>query len=75
MPSYTIFDGGFGFDHLSLGDDKFTVKGFVLVNNLFDRSYAASAWINPDLVAGVPVYLESGLPRNIVMSLLFGWNL
>ena len=74
VPSYTVTDAGLGFDHLSLGEGKFSLSGFVLINNLFDRTYAASAWINPDLVGGVPVYLEPGLPRNVISSLTFGWN-
>jgi iron complex outermembrane receptor protein len=44
------------------------LNAFVTVNNIANRTYAASAYINPDLVAGVPVYLEPGLPRNVVVS-------
>ncbi len=71
---YTVVDGVFGVDRLALGDDRFTLSTFVAINNIFDRTYAGSAWINPDLVGGVPVYLEAGLPRNVVASLSFGWN-
>lgn len=45
------------------------VQGFLSVNNLFDRSYMESAFLNPDIVGGVPVAFEPGLPRNIVVSL------
>jgi hypothetical protein len=45
------------------------LSGFIGVNNLVDEHYAASAFINPDVVDGVPVYLEPGLPRNYAMGL------
>jgi iron complex outermembrane receptor protein len=45
------------------------IQGFFTVNNLFDRSYLESAFLNPDIVGGVPVAFEPGLPRNIVVSL------
>ncbi|HTK82462.1 MAG TPA: TonB-dependent receptor [Bacteroidota bacterium] len=75
VPSYTVSDLGFGFDKLSLEGGKFSLSGFFLVNNVFDRTYAASAWINPDLVGGVPVFLEPGLPRNFIGAMSLGWNL
>jgi len=48
------------------------LRGFVTVNNVANRNYAASAYINPDYVGGVPVYLEPGLPTNVVVSLAIG---
>jgi len=45
------------------------LQGFFTVNNLFDRSYLESAFLNPDFVNGVPVAFEPGLPRNMVVSL------
>jgi outer membrane receptor protein involved in Fe transport len=45
------------------------LQGFFTVNNLFDRSYLESAFLNPDVVGGVPVAFEPGMPRNIVVSL------
>jgi iron complex outermembrane receptor protein len=44
------------------------VRGFLTVNNLFDRRHIASAFLNPDVVNGVPVAFEPALPRNVVMS-------
>ena len=44
------------------------IRGFVTVNNVANQTYAASAYINPDYVGGVPVYLEPGLPTNVVVS-------
>jgi outer membrane receptor protein involved in Fe transport len=49
--------------------EKIGLDGFLGVNNLTDEKYAASAFINPDVVDGVPIYLEPGLPRNFVMGL------
>ena len=45
------------------------VRGFLAVNNLGDRSYLASAFLNPDVVNNVPVAFEPGLRRNVVVSL------
>ncbi|HMA40879.1 MAG TPA: TonB-dependent receptor [Gemmatimonadales bacterium] len=53
---------------LSLGPGL-GLHAFVTVNNLFDRSYIASAFLNPDVVAGVPVAFEPGLPRNLVVGI------
>jgi outer membrane receptor protein involved in Fe transport len=39
------------------------------VVNLFDRDYVASAFLNPDVVNGVPVAFEPGLPRHVLVSL------
>jgi iron complex outermembrane receptor protein len=53
---------------LSLGPGL-GLHGFVTVNNLFDRAYIASAFLNPDVVAGQPVAFEPGLPRNVVVGI------
>lgn len=47
------------------------VNAFVTVHNLFDRRYIASAFLNPDVVAGEPVAFEPGLPRNVVVGVSF----
>ena len=47
------------------------VHAFVTINNLFDRAYIASAFLNPDVVAGAPVAFEPGLPRNVVVGVSF----
>jgi iron complex outermembrane receptor protein len=44
------------------------IGGFVTVANLFDRDYVASAFLNPDVVNGVPVAFEPGLPRHVLVS-------
>ena len=45
------------------------VRGFLTVDNLFDRHYIASAFLNPDVVNGVPVAYEPGLPRQLRVAL------
>ena len=71
VPSYRIAN-------LSLGTDRpiglgagLGVNAFVTVNNLFDNGYIASAFLNPDVVAGEPVAFEPGLPRNVVVGVSF----
>lgn len=53
-----------------------TLKIFGGVNNLLDRKYASSSFINPLKESGtnLPMYLEPGLPRNFYASLVLGWN-
>ena len=45
------------------------LHGFASVNNVFNRPYVASAFLNPDVVGGQPVTFEPGLPRNFVVGL------
>jgi iron complex outermembrane recepter protein len=74
VPSYNVLNATLGLNkELQLGE-HLTLRGFVSVNNLTDEKYAASAFINPDFVNGVPVYLEPGLPRNVTASLSLGFN-
>jgi outer membrane receptor protein involved in Fe transport len=48
------------------------VRAFVTVENLFDRRYAASAFLNPDRLAGAPLAYEPGLPRSVVVGVTVG---
>ncbi|MFH0734610.1 MAG: TonB-dependent receptor [bacterium] len=72
VPSYNIINATVGTKDLCLIKNYLNVKGFFTVNNLTDQKYVASAFINPDLVNGSPVYIEPGLPQNFVLSLSFG---
>ncbi|RJP73863.1 MAG: hypothetical protein C4539_01100 [Ignavibacteriales bacterium] len=74
VPAYTV-------SNISIGTSKnifitkgVSFKGFISVNNLFDKKYAASAFINPDVVKGEAVYLEPGMPRNITFSVSINFN-
>jgi iron complex outermembrane recepter protein len=70
----------FGIINISVGLNKpwkiaehFAVTGFLTVSNLTDKNYVGSAFINPDIVNKVPVYLEPGMPRNLTASLSFNF--
>ena len=64
----------FGVMNLSLNAGElatfghFALGGFVSVENLFDRKYVGSAYLNPDVVAGVPLFIEPGMPRTVMIS-------
>lgn len=45
------------------------LRGFASINNVFNRPYVASAFLNPDVVGGQPVAFEPGLPRSVVVGL------
>ena len=76
VPSYTTVNASVGFDEVPLVGDRLILRGFFGVQNLGDRRYAASAWINPDLSARrEPVYLEPGMPRNFTGSLALSFRL
>ena len=73
VPAFGIINATIGLNKPIRIADHFSVSGFVTVNNLTDSKYAASAFINPDKLNGVPVYLEPGLPRNFTASLSFNF--
>ena len=75
----TVRVGGFALASVTAGLRRpvglgagLAATGFVTVRNLFDRRYAASAYLNPDVVDGVPVAFEPGLPRQLLVSLTLG---
>ncbi|MEP7383664.1 MAG: TonB-dependent receptor, partial [Gemmatimonadota bacterium] len=69
VPGYAIVGTTLSLDRpISLGGGV-GVRGFLAINNLGDRRYLASAFLNPDLVNGVPVAFEPGLRRSVVLSL------
>jgi outer membrane receptor protein involved in Fe transport len=45
------------------------VTGFVRVENLLDRRYMTSGFLNPDVVSGQFVAYEPGFPRAFIVSL------
>jgi iron complex outermembrane receptor protein len=71
VPSYTTFNAAIGIEKPITITGALAVRGFLTVNNIFDTGYVSSAFINPDIVNGEAVYLEPGLPRNIVLSISF----
>ncbi len=68
VPSFAISGASVGIDEPVRLAGSLSLTGFVTVNNIFDSKYAASSFINPDLLNGEAVFLEPGLPRNIVLS-------
>jgi iron complex outermembrane receptor protein len=69
VPSFRIANLSVGTDSpIGLGA-VLGVNAFVTVNNLFDSRYIASAFLNPEVVAGEPVAFEPGMPRNVVVGL------
>ncbi len=74
VPQYKVFNATVGFAKPYRIAEHFFVSGFAGVNNILNRKYAASAFINPDLDANKkPIFLEPGLPRNYFMALSVGW--
>lgn len=72
VPAFSIINGSLGLSRgINLGSGFF-LKGFLTVNNIAGKEYAASAFINPDYLNGEAVYLEPGLPRHLVFSLTVG---
>jgi iron complex outermembrane receptor protein len=71
VPSYGVLNAAIGVDHCRMGG--WYVSAMFGINNITDQTFAASAWINPTLNAGgKPVFLEPGLPRNVVGSFSLG---
>jgi len=68
VPSYFVFNSTIGINDFISITDKLKIRGFLTINNLFNTKYAASAFINPDIVNNEAIYLEPGLPQNIVIS-------
>jgi iron complex outermembrane receptor protein len=73
VDGYSIASVTVGMDRPVRLSGDLGLRGWVSINNLFDRGYIGSAYLNPDVVNGVPVAYEPGLPRNVVLSLSLGW--
>lgn len=50
----------------------FALKAFITVDNLANKRYVGSAFVNPDVVNGVPVAFEPGSARSFIFSLSLG---
>jgi iron complex outermembrane receptor protein len=72
VPAYTLLNATLAFDDPIAFGRHLGVRGFVSLNNLTDRRYIGSAFLNPDVVAGVPVAFEPGRPREVVVGLTVG---
>jgi iron complex outermembrane receptor protein len=71
VPASTLFNASVLFERQSLWRGS-GLRGFVSVNNVFDRRYIGSAFLNPDVVNGEPVAFEPGRPRELVIGMTVG---
>lgn len=69
VPAYNLLNLTLGLAKPLRLAENLSLSGFIGVYNLTDEKYISSAFINPDIVNGVPLYLEPGLPRNFVIGL------
>ncbi|HEX8830754.1 MAG TPA: TonB-dependent receptor, partial [Longimicrobium sp.] len=74
VPGYALWTAGVGLREPLRLAGGVTARGSVRVENLGNRRYVASAFLNPDVVAGQPVAFEPGLPRQVVVSVAVGWG-
>lgn len=68
VPGYALVNLALTYGPAVRADRSIGVRAFVGFNNLFDRRYIGSAFLNPDVVGGVPLAFEPGLPRSVVVS-------
>jgi len=69
LPSATVFNATLSMRRPSPLFGRVGVTGFVRVENLLDRRFMTSGFLNPDVVGGQPVAFEPGLPRAFIVSL------
>ena len=69
LPSATVFNATVSLRRPQRIGSKLGITGFVRVENLLDRRYVTSGFLNPDVVAGQFVAYEPGFPRSFVVSL------
>ncbi len=73
VPSFNVLNATIGLNKPVNLIGELSITGFLTVNNLFDLKYASSAFINPDIVNKEAIYLEPGMPRNVVLSVSFSY--
>ncbi|MBC7840726.1 MAG: TonB-dependent receptor [Gemmatimonadaceae bacterium] len=69
LPSSTLFNATISLRKAQRLFGRVGVTGFVRVENLLDRRYMTSGFLNPDVVAGQFVAYEPGFPRAFIVSL------
>lgn len=72
VPGYALLNATLAYDNPLAVRGGVGVRAFVSVNNLADRRHIGSAFLNPDVVGGVPVAFEPGRPRELVVGLTAG---
>lgn len=74
VPRYDLINLTLSYKNPLNTNSGLILKSFLTINNLTDKLYAASAFINPELLNGKPVYLEAGLPRTVTFSIQLAWE-
>ena len=69
LPSATVFNATMSLRRPARLYGRLGVTGFVRVENVLDRRFMTSGFLNPDVVAGQFVAYEPGMPRSFVVSL------
>ncbi len=69
LPSSTLVNATISLRKAQRLFSRVGVTGFVRVENLLDRRYMTSGFLNPDVVAGQFVAYEPGFPRAFIVSL------
>jgi len=72
VPAYHTFGMTVATNRAIALNSHVEARAFVTVENLTDRRFIGSAFVNPDVVNGVPVAFEPGLPRAVVVSVSLG---
>jgi iron complex outermembrane receptor protein len=72
VPGYAVTNVGVSLAPVALATGGYAVRLHLGVENLLDRRFVASAFLNPDVVGGAPLAFEPGLPRQVVFSASFG---
>ncbi|MBA4072921.1 MAG: hypothetical protein C0497_13940 [Gemmatimonas sp.] len=68
VPASTILSAGLHADRVIAMSGGIGVRGSLTVQNMTDRRYIASAFLNPDVVSNAPVAFEPGLPRQVILT-------
>lgn len=74
VPAYHTVGLTVATDRLIPLSSQVGLRAFVTVENLTDRRYIGSAFVNPDVANGVPVAFEPGSPRTFVVSVSLGYR-
>ncbi|MDK9698873.1 MAG: TonB-dependent receptor [bacterium] len=73
IDSYQLVDAGIVWKQPV--SKELSLRFTTMVENLADRKYIASTYINPEIpTTAQPAYLEPGLPRNYTVALALEWK-
>jgi iron complex outermembrane receptor protein len=68
LPSASVFNATLSLRRPAPLFARVGITGFLRVENLLDRRFMTSGFLNPDVVAGQPLAYEPGLPRAVILS-------